>query len=203
MSSSLNKNPCIRWIKKYNLKCLHSQIGYVPQEPSLFDGTIRENLIYGLFDENNEEYNNKNKYEKEIKWSLNISQANFVFDESKFPLGLDTIVGSKGAKLSGGQKQRIAIARALIKKPKILILDEATSALDSESEAIFQKELFNLKGKMTIIIVSHRLCTIKDCDEIVVINEGKIVEKGKHEELIAFRGIYHNLMEKQIENEKS
>ena len=147
--------------------------------------------------------NNKNKYEKEIKWSLNISQANFVFDESKFPLGLDTIVGSKGAKLSGGQKQRIAIARALIKKPKILILDEATSALDSESEAIFQKELFNLKGKMTIIIVSHRLCTIKDCDEIVVINEGKIVEKGKHEELIAFRGIYHNLMEKQIENEKS
>ena len=191
-------------IKKYNLKCLHSQIGYVPQEPSLFDGTIRENLIYGLFDENNEEYNNnKNKYEKEIKWSLNISQANFVFDESKFPLGLDTIVGSKGAKLSGGQKQRIAIARALIKKPKILILDEATSALDSESEAIFQKELFNLKGKMTIIIVSHRLCTIKDCDEIVVINEGKIVEKGKHEELIAFRGIYHNLMEKQIENEKS
>ena len=190
-------------IKKYNLKCLHSQIGYVPQEPSLFDGTIRENLIYGL-SENELDINtskNKDKYDKEIKWSLNISQANFVFDESKFPLGLDTIVGSKGAKLSGGQKQRIAIARALIKKPKILILDEATSALDSESEAVFQKELFNLKGKMTIIIVSHRLCTIKDCDEIVVINEGKIVEKGKHEELIACRGIYHSLMEKQIDNE--
>ena len=187
-------------IKKYNLKCLHSQIGYVPQEPSLFDGTIRENLIYGLLDEK-EDKGNKNKYESEIKWSLNISQANFVFDENKFPLGLDTIVGSKGAKLSGGQKQRIAIARALIKKPKILILDEATSALDSESEAIFQKELFNLKGKMTIIIISHRLSTIKDCDEIVVISEGKIVEKGKHDELIACRGIYHNLMEKQIENE--
>ena len=190
-------------IKKYNLKCLHSQIGYVPQEPSLFDGTIRENLIYGLPEAEVETNptNNKDKYDKEIKWSLNISQADFVFDESKFPLGLDTIVGSKGAKLSGGQKQRIAIARALIKKPKILILDEATSALDSESEAVFQKELFNLKGKMTIIIVSHRLCTIKDCDEIVVINEGKIVEKGKHEELIACRGIYHSLMEKQIENE--
>ena len=190
-------------IKKYNLKCLHSQIGYVPQEPSLFDGTIRENLIYGLSETENETNtsSNKDKYDKEIKWSLNISQANFVFDESKFPLGLETIVGSKGAKLSGGQKQRIAIARALIKKPKILILDEATSALDSESEAVFQKELFNLKGKMTIIIVSHRLCTIKDCDEIVVINEGKIVEKGKHEELIACRGIYHSLMEKQIENE--
>ena len=188
-------------IKKYNLKCLHSQIGYVPQEPSLFDGTIRENLIYGLSEEENISFNNKDKYDKEIQWSLNISQANFVFDESKFPLGLETIVGSKGAKLSGGQKQRIAIARALIKRPKILILDEATSALDSESEAVFQKELFNLKGKMTIIIVSHRLCTIKDCDEIVVINEGKIVEKGKHEELIACRGIYHSLMEKQIENE--
>ena len=188
-------------IKKYNLKCLHSQIGYVPQEPSLFDGTIKENLIYGLSEE--DENIDIKKYEKEIKWSLDISQANFVFDESKFPLGLDTIVGSKGTKLSGGQKQRIAIARALIKRPKILILDEATSALDSESEAVFQKELFNLKGQMTIIIISHRLSTIKDCDEIVVINEGTIVEKGKHEELIAFRGIYHNLMEKQIENEKS
>ena len=186
-------------IKKYNLKCLHSQIGYVPQEPSLFDGTIKENLIYGLSEE--DENIDIKKYEKEIKWSLDISQANFVFDESKFPLGLDTIVGSKGTKLSGGQKQRIAIARALIKRPKILILDEATSALDSESEAVFQKELFNLKGQMTIIIISHRLSTIKDCDEIVVINEGTIVEKGKHEELIAFRGIYHNLMEKQIENE--
>ena len=189
-------------IKKFNLKCLHSQIGYVPQEPSLFDGTIRDNLIYGLSEvDENVDCKDNNKYEKEIKWSLNISQANFVFDQSKFPLGLDTIVGSKGTKLSGGQKQRIAIARALIKKPKILILDEATSALDSESEAVFQQELFNLKGKMTIIIVSHRLCTIRDCDEIIVINEGKIVEKGKHEELIACRGIYHSLMEKQIENE--
>ncbi len=187
-------------IKKYNLNCLHSQIGYVPQEPSLFDGTIKENLIYGLFEEETKE--NQNKYEKEISLSLQLSQADFVFDKNKFPLGLETIVGSKGAKLSGGQKQRIAIARALIKKPKILILDEATSALDSESEAKFQKELFNLKGKMTIIIVSHRLCTIKDCDEIVVINDGKIVEKGKHEELIGCRGIYHNLMEKQMENEK-
>ncbi len=187
-------------IKKYNLNCLHSQIGYVPQEPSLFDGTIKENLIYGLFEEETKE--NQNKYEKEISLSLQLSQADFVFDKNKFPLGLETMVGSKGAKLSGGQKQRIAIARALIKKPKILILDEATSALDSESEAKFQKELFNLKGKMTIIIVSHRLCTIKDCDEIVVINDGKIVEKGKHEELIGCRGIYHNLMEKQMENEK-
>ena len=188
-------------IKKYNLKSLHSQIGYVPQEPSLFDGTIRENIIYGLFDKDNILDNNKDPYEKELKWSLHIAQADFVYDENIFPLGLNTLVGSKGAKLSGGQKQRIAIARALIKKPKILILDEATSALDSESESKFQKELENLKGKMTIIVVSHRLSTIKDCDQIVVINKGKIIEKGKHEELIAFRGVYHNLMEKQLEKQ--
>ena len=145
--------------------------------------------------------NNKDLYEKEIRWSLHTAQADFVYDENTFPLGLNTLVGSKGAKLSGGQKQRIAIARALIKRPKILILDEATSALDSESESKFQIELDNLKGKMTIIVVSHRLCTIKDCDQIIVIDKGKIIEKGKHEELIALKGVYYNLMEKQLENE--
>ena len=187
-------------IKKYNLKSLHNQIGYVPQEPSLFDGTIRENVLYGL-DEVKSIEKDKDLYEKEISWSLHTAQADFVYDSNIFPLGLNTIVGSKGAKLSGGQKQRIAIARALIKKPKILILDEATSALDSESESKFQNQLDNLKGKMTIIIVSHRLCTIKDCDQIVVINKGKIIEKGKHDELIALKGVYHNLMEKQLETE--
>ena len=187
-------------IKKYNLKSLHSQIGYVPQEPSLFDGTIRENIIYGLFNDENLDIK-KDSYEKEIRWSLHTAQADFVYDVNTFPLGLNTIVGSKGAKLSGGQKQRIAIARALIKRPKILILDEATSALDSESESKFQLELDNLKGKMTIIVVSHRLCTIKDCDQIIVIDKGNIIEKGKHEELISLKGVYYNLMEKQLENE--
>ena len=201
-----NENDCAIFIddiniKNYNLKSLHSQIGYVPQEPSLFDGTIRENIIYGLFDEGNIFEGNKDPYEKELKWSLHTAQADFVYDENTFPLGLNTIVGSKGAKLSGGQKQRIAIARALIKKPKILILDEATSALDSESESKFQIELDNLKVKMTIIVVSHRLCTIKDCDQIVVINKGQIIEKGTHEELVAIRGIYYSLMEKQLEKE--
>ena len=189
-------------IKQYNLKYLHSQIGYVPQEPFLFDGTIRENILYGILNEDKNLFNNnKDPYEKELKWCLHMANAEFIYDENAFPLGLNTIVGSKGAKLSGGQKQRIAIARALIKKPKILILDEATSALDSESESKFQKELDNLKGKMTIIIISHRLCTIKDCDQIVVISKGKIIEKGKHEELIGFRGVYYNLMEKQLEKE--
>ena len=119
----------------------------------------------------------------------------------KFPLGLDTNVGERGSKLSGGQKQRISIARALIKKPKILILDEATSALDSKSEFELQQELNNLNKDMTIIIVAHRLSTIKNCDKIVVIEKGIIKEIGNHLELINLNGIYKKLMEKQM-NEK-
>ena len=193
-------------IKKYNIKNLHNQIGYVQQEPSLFNGTIYENVIYGLDDDDSEKINSNNitnnamkdEYEKEIEKVLHVAQADFIFDKKLFPLGLETMVGERGSKLSGGQKQRIAIARALIKKPKILILDEATSALDSESEFKFKKELDNLKGKMTIIIVSHRLCTIKECDQIIVIDKGKIAEKGNHEQLYEIKGIYYNLMEKQI-----
>ena len=183
-------------IKNYDIKDLHNQIGYVQQEPSLFNGTLKENIVYGLDNENIIE--GPHMYEKEIKEALKLSQANFVFDKKIFPLGLYTNVGERGSKLSGGQKQRISIARALIKNPKILILDEATSALDSESEYKFQKEIDKLKGKMTIIIISHRLSTIKDCDQIIVINKGEIVEKGSHEELYNNKGIYYTLMEKQI-----
>ena len=185
-------------IKKYDLKYLHSQIGYVQQELSLFNGTIYENVVYGLDNEEEKENINNGNYEEQIKKSLHLSQADFIFDKNLFPLGLDTVVGERGSKLSGGQKQRIAIARAIIKKPKILILDEATSALDSESEFKFKKEIDNLKGTMTIIIISHRLSTIKDCDEIIVIDKGKIVEKGNHEKLYDLKGIYYTLMEKQL-----
>ena len=183
-------------IKNYDIKDLHNQIGYVQQEPSLFNGTLKENIVYGLDNENILE--GPHIYEKEIKEALKLSQANFVFDKKIFPLGLYTNVGERGSKLSGGQKQRISIARALIKNPKILILDEATSALDSESEYKFQKEIDKLKGKMTIIIISHRLSIIKDCDQIIVINKGEIVEQGSHEELYNNKGIYYTLMEKQI-----
>ena len=130
-----------------------------------------------------------------------MSKAEFVYDKNLFPKGLDTLVGEKGSQLSGGQKQRIAIARALIKKPKILILDEATSALDSKSEFELQQELNNLNKDMTIIIVAHRLSTIINCDKIVVIEKGIIKEMGNHLELIKLNGIYKQLMEKQI-NEK-
>ena len=183
-------------IKNYDLKCLHNQIGYVQQEPSLFNGTIKENILYGL--DNSNEVDNLNLFQIDIKKALDIAQGNFVFDTTNFPLGLDTNVGERGSKLSGGQKQRISIARALIKNPKILILDEATSALDSESEFNFKKEIDKFKGKMTIIIISHRLSIIKNCDIIIVINKGEIVEKGNHEELLKMKGIYYSLMEKQI-----
>ncbi len=182
-------------IKRYDVKYLRSLIGYVQQEPVLFNKTIRDNLIFGR----EEQLRELGDVDELIQNACDEAYATeFV---SQLPDQLNYVVGIKGSKLSGGQKQRIAIARALIKKPKILILDEATSALDSESESKFQLELDNLKGKMTIIVVSHRLCTIKDCDQIVVINKGKIIEKGKHEELVAFRGVYHNLMEKQLEKE--
>ena len=184
-------------IKNYDIKYFHKQIGFVQQEPSLFNGTIKENIIYGLDNENDIDI--EKKYEEEIINALKISQADFVFDKKLFPLGLDSNVGERGNKLSGGQKQRISIARALIKKPKILILDEATSALDSESEFKFKKEIEKLKGKMTIIIISHRLITIKDCDQIIVINKGEIVEKGRHDDLYKNKGIYYTLMEKQIQ----
>ena len=132
-----------------------------------------------------------------------MSKADFVYNKNLFPNGVNTIVGEKGSKLSGGQKQRIAIARALIKKPKILILDEATSALDSKSEFELQEELNLLNKDMTIIIVAHRLSTIKNCNIILVVDKGEIVEMGTHHQLIKLNGVYKELMEKQIGEKES
>ena len=180
-------------VKNYNLKNFHQQIGYVCQEPALLDKSILENVIYGIDDYN----------ENEVKKSLLMSKADFVYNKNYFPNGINTLVGEKGSQLSGGQKQRIAIARALIKKPKILILDEATSALDSKSEYELQKELNLLNEDMTIIIVAHRLSTIRNCDKIVVIEKGIIKEIGNHNELIKLNGLYKQLMEKQINQKEN
>jgi ABC-type multidrug transport system fused ATPase/permease subunit len=177
-------------IRDYNLKNLHKQIGYVSQEPSLFTGNILENVTYGV-----DEYT-----DDEVVNALLMSNANFVFDKKMFPEGLQTQVGERGVKLSGGQKQRIAIARALIKNPKILIFDEATSALDSESEHQVQKTIdqFIKSGNRTVIIIAHRLSTVINCDRILVFSNGGITEEGNHSELVKLNGVYKALIERQI-----
>ena len=142
----------------------------------------------------------KSFLEKVIK----ISKSDFIFEKNLFPQGLDTIVGEKGSQLSGGQKQRIAIARALMKKPKILILDESTSALDSESEFEIWNSIneFRKEMNMGIIVIAHRLSSVKNCDKIFVIDNGIISESGTHQELINLNGKYKELMEKQINDIK-
>ena len=184
-------------LKYLDIKHFHNQLGYVCQEPPLFNTTILENILYGL--DNPESYD-KSFLEKVIK----ISKSDFIFDKNLFPQGLDTLVGEKGSQLSGGQKQRIAIARALMKKPKILILDESTSALDSESEFEIWNSIdkFRKEMNMGIIVIAHRLSSVKNCDRIIVVDHGIIVESGTHQELINLNGKYKELMEKQINNGK-
>ncbi|CBK24613.2 uncharacterized protein [Blastocystis hominis] len=176
---------------------IRDQISYVAQEPVLFSGTIRENLLYGR----------EGCTEEEMVEAAKLVEAD-AFIRS-FPKGYDTYVGELGSSLSGGQKQRIAIARALIRNPRILVLDEATSALDSQSEKIVQNAMETIrrkneaKGKgLSIVIVAHRLSSIRSCDRIVVVEEGKIVEEGDHESLLAKGGIYAGLYKSQEEEEK-
>ena len=184
-------------IKYLDIKHFHNQLGYVSQEPPLFNSTILENILYGL--------DNPSSYDKSfLDKVIKISKLDFIYDKNLFPQGLDTLVGEKGSQVSGGQKQRIAIARALMKKPKILILDEATSALDSESEFEIWNSIYEFRKEidMGIIIIAHRLSSVKNCDRIIVIDNGKIVESGTHQELINLNGKYKELMEKQINNNK-
>lgn len=175
-------------IGTYDLSKYRKNIAIVPQEVLLFGGTIRENILYGKPDAKEEELIDAAK--KANAWS---------FIDS-FPEKLDTIVGERGIKLSGGQRQRIAIARAILKDPAILLLDEATSSLDAESEKVVQEALNTLMEGRTSIIIAHRLATIKDVDCIYVLDQGKIVEKGTHEELSLLEdGTYNNLARLQFE----
>ena len=168
--------------RDFSLSSLRSQIALVPQDIFLFGGSIRENISYGK----------PSATEDEILEAAR--QANALEFIDRFPERLETIVGERGTQLSGGQRQRIAIARAVLKNPRILILDEATSSLDSESERLVQEALEKLMVGRTSIVIAHRLSTIRKADQIMVIDNGSIVEKGTHEQLMILEnGIYRNL----------
>ena len=171
----------------YDLEALRGNMSIVPQDVILFGGTIKENIAYGK----------PNATDEEIM--LAAKQANALQFIQGFPEQFETVVGERGIKLSGGQRQRIAIARALLKNPSILILDEATSSLDSESEKLVQEALEILMEGRTSIIIAHRLSTIRSADQILVLDQGQITEKGTHQELIAIEnGIYKNLSNLQF-----
>ena len=172
----------IRKIKKMDLRAL---LGLVTQDSILFNDSIRNNMIIGK----------ETASDQEIIDALKVANAwEFVKD---LPLGLDTNIGDSGNRLSGGQKQRLSIARAVLKNPPIMILDEATSALDTESERLVQKALENMMKNRTSVVIAHRLSTIQNADWIVVMQKGKIVEQGKHQDLLLAEGVYQKLVEMQ------
>ena len=157
------------------LKCWQNTIGYVPQQIYLSDNSVAANIAFGL---DNKDIN----YELLEKVAKVANIHDFIIHE--LPKGYQTIVGERGAKLSGGQRQRIAIARALYQNPKILILDEATSALDNLTEQVIMKTIANLSNQITVIIISHRLSIVKECDIIFLLEKGKLTTQGTYSELI-------------------
>ena len=173
--------------REYSLSALRSQIALVPQDIFLFGGTIRENIAYGKTTATDEEI---------VEAAQKANAMEFI---NRFPEKLETLVGERGTQLSGGQRQRIAIARAVLKNPKILILDEATSSLDSESERLVQDALEKLMRGRTSVVIAHRLSTVRKADQILVLDQGQLVERGTHDELILLpNGIYRNLSDLQF-----
>jgi ABC-type multidrug transport system fused ATPase/permease subunit len=160
-------------------------LGVVPQDNFLFDGTIRENIAYGQPAASDEA----------IAEAARVAHCDEFI--SRFDDGFDTVIGERGVKLSGGQRQRIAIARAVLADPRILILDEATSSLDSESEALIRDGINTLRQGRTTFVIAHRLSTIRSADQILVMDDGRVVERGTHDELLAVNGLYRRLYEKQ------
>ena len=180
-------------IEEYTLSSLRQNIAMVFQDNFLFDGTVRENLLYG----------NEKATEEDMAFAIKSAYLDeFV---KKLPQGMDTIIGERGLLLSGGQKQRLAIARAILKNAPVVILDEATSALDNKSEKVVQRALDKLMEGRTTIVIAHRLSTIMDADKILVINDGELIEEGNHDTLLAKNGAYAMLYNSQfskLENEE-
>ena len=172
-------------LAKVRLDSYRTQLGVVLQETFLFDGTIRENVAFAR----------PNASEEEILAACRIARVD-EFAEN-FEKKYDTVVGERGVKLSGGQKQRVSIARAILADPRILILDEATSSLDSESEALIQEGLRYLMRGRTTFVIAHRLSTIRRADQILVVEAGRIIERGTHQSLFAAGGRYYDLYTKQ------
>ena len=168
-------------LSKVSLDSYRSQLGVVLQDDFLFDGTIRENILFAK----------PEATEQQLQAA--IDAAHVAEFSNKFEKGLDTVIGERGIKLSGGQRQRVTIARAILANPRILILDEATSSLDTESESLIQESLKSLLKGRTTFVIAHRLSTIRQADQILVIENGQIAERGKHEELIAKNGRYFQL----------
>jgi ATP-binding cassette subfamily B protein len=174
-----------RDLRELDLRTYRRQIGVVPQTTLLFNGSLRENVMYGL-----------EKVSDETLWKI-MADANLAEFVRSLPKGLDTPLGESGAQLSGGQRQRLAIARALVRNPRLVILDEATSALDTESERLVQEALVHLTQGRTTLIVAHRFSTIRHAHRIIVLERGHIVEQGTQEELMGRQGQFYRLARMQ------
>jgi ATP-binding cassette subfamily B protein len=182
-------------IKELNLDDLRSAIGYVPQEVFLFSETINNNIAFGL----------KNSKTDNLTFDKVTQAAKdaAIFDSiMEFPNGFETKVGERGLTLSGGQKQRISIARAIIRKPAILLFDDCLSAVDTETEETILQNLRRIMANRTTIIISHRISSVKQCDEIIVLDHGHVSERGTHQYLLSLNGQYAEMHQKQLLDEE-